>query len=159
MIQLAYISISFKTYNPVIPDCLWVFCALQINIQSSEPQTVQKPSYGLKDRGSIPGTAELFTTSQLSVRLWDLPASYPVGTGTLCLGIRHLTCEPHYAPPSTVEVKNAWNCTSTSSYVRMAPVGVPWRKGDLSLKTTARLHLVPRLRTRPILPPRPPTLL
>jgi hypothetical protein len=41
------------------------------------------------------------------------PASYPVGTGTLSLGIKRPGREADHSPPSGAEIKNAWSYTFT----------------------------------------------
>jgi hypothetical protein len=41
------------------------------------------------------------------------PASYSKGTGDLSLGVKRPGREADHSPPSSAEVKNAWNCTST----------------------------------------------
>jgi hypothetical protein len=41
------------------------------------------------------------------------PASYPMGTGDLSLGVKWPVCEADHSPPSSAEVKNAWSYTST----------------------------------------------
>jgi hypothetical protein len=43
------------------------------------------------------------------------PASYPMGTGALSLGVKRPGREAEHSPPSSAEVKNAWNYTSTPS--------------------------------------------
>jgi hypothetical protein len=48
------------------------------------------------------------------------PASYPMGTGTLSLGVKRPGCEADHSLPSSAEVKNAWSYTSTPQYVFMA---------------------------------------
>jgi hypothetical protein len=40
-------------------------------------------------------------------------ASYPMGTKGSFPGIQRPGREADYSPPSSVEVKNAWSCTST----------------------------------------------
>jgi hypothetical protein len=40
------------------------------------------------------------------------PASYPMGTGALSLGVKRLGRETDHSPPSSVEVKNARSYTS-----------------------------------------------
>jgi len=42
-----------------------------------------------------------------------------VGTRAFSLGVRQPGHEAGHSPPSSVEVKNMWNCTSTLSYVLM----------------------------------------
>jgi hypothetical protein len=42
------------------------------------------------------------------------PVSYPMGTGgALSLGVKRPGREADHSPPSSAEVKNAWNYTST----------------------------------------------
>jgi hypothetical protein len=48
------------------------------------------------------------------------PASYPMGTRALFLGVKQLGCEADHSPPSSAEVKNVWSCTSTPQYAFMA---------------------------------------
>jgi hypothetical protein len=43
------------------------------------------------------------------------PASYPMGTGGSFPGGKAPGREADHSLPSSVEVKNAWNCTSTPS--------------------------------------------
>jgi hypothetical protein len=42
------------------------------------------------------------------------PASYSLGTGVLLLGINQPQHEANHSPPSSLEVKNEWSCTSAS---------------------------------------------
>jgi len=42
------------------------------------------------------------------------PASYPMGSRALSLGIKWPVCKADNSPPSSAEVKNVWNYTSTS---------------------------------------------
>jgi hypothetical protein len=48
------------------------------------------------------------------------PASYPMGTGALSLGVKRQGREADHLPPSSAEVKNEWSCTSTPQYAFMA---------------------------------------
>jgi hypothetical protein len=41
------------------------------------------------------------------------PASYPMGTRALSLGIKRRGCEADHSPLSSAEVKKAWSYTST----------------------------------------------
>jgi hypothetical protein len=41
------------------------------------------------------------------------PASYPMGTGALSVGIKRPGREADHSPPSSAEVKIVWNYTST----------------------------------------------
>jgi hypothetical protein len=41
------------------------------------------------------------------------PASYPMGTGALSLGVKSPGREADHLHPSSAEVKNAWSYTST----------------------------------------------
>jgi hypothetical protein len=41
------------------------------------------------------------------------PASYPMVKGVLFLGLKRPVREADHSPPSSAEVKNAWNYTST----------------------------------------------
>jgi hypothetical protein len=47
------------------------------------------------------------------------PASYPMGTGAVSLGIKRPGRKVDHSPPSSAEVKNAWSYTSTLQYVFM----------------------------------------
>jgi hypothetical protein len=46
--------------------------------------------------------------------------SCPVGTGGPFSGDNQPLCEANLSPPFNAVVKNAWTCTSTSSYASMA---------------------------------------
>jgi hypothetical protein len=48
------------------------------------------------------------------------PASYPMGTWALSLGVKRPGREADHSPPSSAEVKNAWSYTSIPQYVFMA---------------------------------------
>jgi hypothetical protein len=48
------------------------------------------------------------------------PDSYPMVPGTLSLGVKRPGREADHSPPSSSEVKNAWNYTSTLQYAFMA---------------------------------------
>jgi hypothetical protein len=63
--------------------------------------------YGLDGRGSIPGGGS--DSSLLSVQTGSgaHPASYPMGTGDLSLGVNRPRREDDRSPPSSSEVKNA----------------------------------------------------
>jgi hypothetical protein len=48
------------------------------------------------------------------------PASYPMGTRGLSLGVKRPGREFDHSSPSSAEVKNARHCTSTLQYIFMA---------------------------------------
>jgi hypothetical protein len=48
------------------------------------------------------------------------PASCPIGTGGFSPGVKQLGHDAHHSSPSSVKVKNVWNCDSISLYVFMA---------------------------------------
>jgi hypothetical protein len=73
--------------------------------------------YGLDDRGSrvrFPAGAGNFSLHH-SVQNGSgaHPASYPMGTSALSLGVKRAGREADHSPPSSAEVKNAWSYTST----------------------------------------------
>jgi hypothetical protein len=72
--------------------------------------------YGLDDRGSkvpFPAGAGNFS---LHYRVQHgpgaHPVSYPMGTGGSFSGVKRPGLEADHSPPSSAEVKNAWNYTS-----------------------------------------------
>jgi hypothetical protein len=73
--------------------------------------------YGLDDRGSrvrLPAGAGNFSLHhRVQNGSGDHPASYPMGTGALYLGVKQLGREADHSPPYSAEVKNAWSYTST----------------------------------------------
>jgi len=58
----------------------------------------------------------LFTTAS-KTGSGAYPASYPMGTGALSLGVKRPGREADHSPPSSSEVKNAWNYDSNPQYV------------------------------------------
>jgi hypothetical protein len=74
--------------------------------------------YGLDDRGSrvrFPAGAVNFSLHHRVQKGSGVhPASYPMGTGTLSLGVKRPGSEADHSPPSSAEVKTAWSYTSTS---------------------------------------------
>ena len=70
-------------------------------------------------RGSISckGT-RLF--SKLSRRAEVHPASYSTGTGSPFPGVKRPGCGTDHSPPSSAEVTNEWNYTSSPLYIFMA---------------------------------------
>jgi hypothetical protein len=48
------------------------------------------------------------------------PASYAMGTRVISSGEKRPRHEADHSPPSSAEVKNAWSCTSTPTFVCMA---------------------------------------
>jgi hypothetical protein len=72
---------------------------------------------GLDDRGSrvqFSAGAENFSLHHRVQRGSGAhPASYPMGTGTLSLGVKRPRREADHSPPSSAEVKNEWSYTST----------------------------------------------
>jgi hypothetical protein len=73
--------------------------------------------YGLDDRGTrvrFPvGTGNFSLCHRVQNGSGAHPASYPMGIGTLSLEVKRWGREPDHSPPSSAEVKNAWNYTST----------------------------------------------
>jgi hypothetical protein len=80
--------------------------------------------YGMDDRGSrvrFPAGAGNFSLHhRVQNGSGAQPASYPMTTGGLFLGIKVPGREADFSPPSSAEVKNAWSYTSTHQYVFMA---------------------------------------
>jgi hypothetical protein len=56
----------------------------------------------------------------ISMRIVRHPASYPMGTRALSLGVKRPWREDDHSPPSSAAVKNAWSYTSTPQYVFLA---------------------------------------
>jgi hypothetical protein len=71
-------------------------------------------SYGLDDRDPISGRFwEFFYSSQRTeVGFAAHPASYPMGSG-----VKRPGREADHSPPSSADVNNAWNYTSTPPYI------------------------------------------
>jgi hypothetical protein len=68
-------------------------------------------SFGLGDRGSIPGRGRdcfLFATA------------YRPALGTLFPGVKRPGRQADQSPPPSADIKNEWSCTFTPSYVFLA---------------------------------------
>jgi hypothetical protein len=80
--------------------------------------------YGLEDRGSGVRFPAGAGNSSLRHRVQNgsgaHPASYPMGTGALSLGIKRPGRAADHSPPFSDEVKNAWSYTSFPQYAFMA---------------------------------------
>jgi len=46
-------------------------------------------------------------------RLWGPPSLFPKDTGISSPGVAWPGCKAYHSSPSSAEVKNAWNCTTT----------------------------------------------
>jgi hypothetical protein len=57
------------------------------------------------------------------------PASYPMDTGALSLGVKRPGRETDHSSPSSAEVKNAWSYTSTPP-IRLHGVVISYRKAE-----------------------------
>jgi hypothetical protein len=80
--------------------------------------------YGLDDWGSrvrFPAGAGNFSVHHRVQNGSEAhPASYPMGTGDLSLGVKRLGRDGDRSPPSSAEVKNEWSYTSTLPILFMA---------------------------------------
>jgi len=78
-------------------------------------------SYGLNDRGSIPGRGgDFYFPPQCPDRLWGQPRlsnGYGVRGISLYPAIKLPERQADHSPPSSVKVENAWSYTSTTTYV------------------------------------------
>jgi hypothetical protein len=64
--------------------------------------------YGLDDRGSIPGRGKRFSLlPSVQTGSGVHPASYPVGTGALSIGVKRPGYDADHSPPTSAEVKNS----------------------------------------------------
>jgi hypothetical protein len=70
--------------------------------------------YGLDDR--MIGGWEFFSRHHVQPSSGAHPDSYPMGTGALSLEVKRPGRETNHSPPSSAEVKNAWNYPFTSQY-------------------------------------------
>jgi hypothetical protein len=71
--------------------------------------------------GSIPVRGwEFFPHHCVQTASGAHPASYPMGTRDLYLGVKRPGREADHSPSSIAEVKNAWSYTSAPSYAFMA---------------------------------------
>jgi hypothetical protein len=61
------------------------------------------------------------------------PASYPMGTRALFLGVKRPGREADHSPPSSAEIKNTWSFTSTPHYAFTT-----WR----SVKAQGQLYII-----------------
>jgi len=88
----------------------------------------------LDDRGSIRDRGR---NSSIRHRVWTLsvahPASYPLRTGGFFPGVKRPGREAGHSPPSSTEVKNAWNYTSTPPFFFMVWCLVKHRDFTFSL--------------------------
>jgi hypothetical protein len=75
--------------------------------------------YWLEDLGSrirFPaGAGNFFLHHRVQNGSGAHPASCPMGTRALFVGVKRLGREADHAPTSSAEVKNAWNYTSTTA--------------------------------------------
>jgi hypothetical protein len=73
--------------------------------------------YGLDDRGSgvrfSAGAGNFSHHHRVQNGSGAYPASYSRATGALSLGVKRPERKADHSPPSSAEVKNAWNYTST----------------------------------------------
>ena len=102
---------------------------------------------GLAVRGSNSGRGKRVPVLQSRPnRLWGPPSLLFNGYRGPLLGIKRLEREVQYSPLSSADIKNYWRY---SGHVLAKPVLVPSR----SVRLTAHLHQVPRLRMRGVIPP------
>jgi hypothetical protein len=98
---------------------MWAFffCFLPHPFQSNDSSVGIVLGYGLDNWGSrvqFPVGAGNFSLHHcVQNGSGAHPASYPVGTGDLSLGIKWLGREADHSSPFSAKVKNAWSCTST----------------------------------------------
>jgi hypothetical protein len=80
--------------------------------------------YELDDRGSrvrFPAGAANFSLHHRVQKVSGAhPASYPMGTRALSLGVKRPGREADRSPPYSAEAKNSWSYTSTPQYVLLA---------------------------------------
>jgi hypothetical protein len=98
--------------------------------------------YETCDRGSSLGRGwEFFSLPSRPDRLWGPPSLLSSGyQGMLCLRVKRPEREADHSPPSSSEIKNAWNDTSTPpthlhgvvrSQSRVTVLPLPlWRKDE-----------------------------
>lgn len=66
----------------------------------------------LKNCGSIPGRVKKFSFQAFGPALGSTQPSVQLAPGTLSSAVKRLGCEADCSPPSGVEIKNMWSCTS-----------------------------------------------
>jgi hypothetical protein len=88
-----------------------------INHESRDSSVGTALGYGLDDRGSrirFPAEAGNFSLHhRVQNGSGAHPASYPMNTRDSFPGVKRPVNEADHSPPSSAEVKNAWNYTST----------------------------------------------
>jgi hypothetical protein len=109
-LQAKFIKLGLDLFLPHILQ--FIIHSSSYHLTLEEPEQLNRYSYGLDDRGSVPGRSNrFFSIQQCPDRLWG-PSSL------LYSGYRGLKAD--HSPPSSADVKNAWIYTSTPPYVFMA---------------------------------------
>jgi hypothetical protein len=76
-------------------------------------QTGQSGFNFRQEQGFFPLRHRVLTGSRVQLE------TYPCITVVLSAGVKRPGRGAVHSPPTSVEVKNAWNCTSTTPYVRL----------------------------------------
>jgi hypothetical protein len=82
----------------------------KLYVKSTKPYTCMLSGYGLDDRGSFPGRGKDFFRHRVQTGSGAHLTSYPTDIGRWFLGDTAAgEREADHSPPSSTEVKNAWN--------------------------------------------------
>jgi hypothetical protein len=78
-------------------------------------------SSGLEVGVRVLAGSRIFSSPCVPDRLWD-PPNLPIqwALGALFLGVKRAEREADHSPPTSVEVKKTWICTSTPPHAFMA---------------------------------------
>jgi hypothetical protein len=104
--------------------CHHLFLYVYLQCKSRDSSVCIALGYGLDDQGSrvrIPAGAGNFSLHhRVQNGSGAHPVSYPMGTRGFSLGVKRQGHESDHSPPSSAEVKNVCNYTSTPQYVFIA---------------------------------------
>jgi len=118
--------ITIRTIGNIQFQQCWIFVSVAKELGNKwgagVPHSVQRPGYGLDDRGSIPGRVNdgifsIATTSRPDV----LPNQPPIQRilGALTQGVKRPGREADHSFPSSSKVKNMWSYNSTPQQILM----------------------------------------